>query len=151
MKIVIGADHAGFGLKEEYKEILRAEGIEFLDMGTMGADQPVDYPDIAEAVARKVASGEYERGVIICGTGIGVAIAANKVKGIRAAACNDPVSARFSRAHNDSNILTVGARIVGIAVAREIFLVWLHTGFEGGRHATRVEKINKIEERSGVK
>ncbi|HZD59736.1 MAG TPA: ribose 5-phosphate isomerase B [Anaerolineae bacterium] len=150
LKVVIGADHAGYSLKEELKEVLRQEGIEFLDIGTMNGEESVDYPDFAEQVARKVATGEFDRGVVICGTGIGVAIAANKVKGIRAANCSDPVSARFSREHNDANVLAVGERIIGPAIAREILKVWLNTDFEGGRHARRVNKIGDIEERSGV-
>jgi len=149
LRIVIGADHAGYGLKEELKEVLRQGGIEFLDVGTMNGEDSVDYPDFAEAVARKVAAGEFDRGVIVCGTGIGVAITANKVKGIRAANCGDPVSARFSREHNDANVLTLGDRIIGPAVAREILKVWLSTDFEGGRHAQRVNKISEIEKRSG--
>lgn len=150
MRVVIGSDHAGYTLKEEFKEILKSEGIEYLDMGTLNGEESVDYPDFAEAVANKVASGEFDRGVIVCGTGVGVAIAANKVKGIRAANCNELICARFSREHNDANILTVGSRIIGPAVAREILLTWLKTDFEGGRHAARVEKIRQIEERSGV-
>ena len=153
MKVVIGADHAGYGLKEEIKEVLRQLSIEFLDVGTMNSEASVDYPDFAEAVARKVASGEFDRGIIVCGTGVGVAIAANKVKGIRAANCNDVVCAKFSREHNDANILTMGSRIIGPAVANEIVKTWLGTEFEGGRHARRVEKISQLEERerSGVK
>lgn len=147
---MIGADHAGYGLKEELKEILQQEGIEFLDVGTMNGNDSVDYPDFAEAVARKVAAGEFDRGVIVCGTGVGVAIAANKVKGIRAANCSDTICARYSREHNDANILTVGSRIIGPAVAQEILKIWLKTNFEGGRHARRVNKIGEIEERSGV-
>ncbi len=144
MRIVIGADHAGYGMKEELKEVLRQEGIEFLDVGTMSTES-VDYPDFAKAVAVKVASGEFDRGVLVCGTGIGVAIAANKVKGVRAANCGEPVSARFSREHNDANVLTVGSRIIGPGMAEEILRVWLKTEFEGGRHAKRVSKISEIE------
>lgn len=147
---MIGADHAGYGLKEELKEVLRQEGIEFLDVGTMNGEDSVDYPDFAEAVAKEVAAGKFDRGVIVCGTGVGVAIAANKVKGIRAANCNDTICARYSREHNDANILTVGSRIIGPAVAQEILKIWLKTNFEGGRHARRVDKISQIEERSGV-
>ncbi|MBS3908087.1 MAG: ribose 5-phosphate isomerase B [Actinobacteria bacterium] len=150
MKVVIGSDHAGYDLKEELKEVLKEEGVEFLDVGTINGDDSVDYPDFAEMVALKVVAGEYDRGVIVCGTGVGVAIAANKVKGARAANCNETVSARFSREHNDANILTLGSRIIGAAVAIEILKVWLATGFEGGRHARRVEKISMIEERAGV-
>ena len=150
MKVVIGSDHAGYDLKEELKAMLKDEGVEFLDVGTINGDDSVDYPDFAEMVARKVAGGEYDRGVIVCGTGVGVAIAANKVNGIRAANCSETVSARFSREHNDANILTLGSRIIGGAVATEILKVWLASGFEGGRHARRVEKISMIEERAGV-
>jgi len=150
LKVVIGSDHAGYDLKEELKEVLKEEGVEFLDVGTINGDDSVDYPDFAEMVALKVVAGEYDRGVIVCGTGVGVAIAANKVKGARAANCNETVSARFSREHNDANILTLGSRIIGAAVAIEILKVWLATGFEGGRHARRVEKISMIEERAGV-
>ena len=150
MRVAIGADHAGYAMKEELKDVLREEGIEFLDVGTMNGDESVDYPDFAEAVARKVASGEFDRGVIVCGTGIGVAIAANKVRGIRAANCNDTVCARLSREHNDANVLTVGSRIIGPAVAREILKTWLRADFEGGRHSRRINKISEIEERSGA-
>ncbi|MDI6716106.1 MAG: ribose 5-phosphate isomerase B [Actinomycetota bacterium] len=150
MRVAIGADHAGYAMKEELKDVLREEGIEFLDVGTMNGDESVDYPDFAEAVARKVASGEFDRGVIVCGTGIGVAIAANKVRGIRAANCNDTVCARLSREHNDANVLTVGSRIIGPAVAREILKIWLRADFEGGRHSRRINKISEIEERSGA-
>lgn len=148
LKIVIGADHAGYSLKEELKAVLQQEGIEFLDVGTMN-EESVDYPDFAEDVARKVASKNFDRGVLICGTGIGVAIAANKVKGIRAANCSEPVSARLSREHNNANVLTIGSRIVGSEMAKEILRAWLKAEFEGGRHARRVDKISKIEERSG--
>lgn len=150
MKVVIGSDHAGYDLKEELKDVLKEEGVEFLDVGTINGDDSVDYPDFAEMVALKVVGGQYDRGVIVCGTGVGVAIAANKVRGVRAANCNETVSARFSREHNDANILTLGSRIIGAAVAIEILKVWLATGFEGGRHARRVEKISMIEERAGV-
>lgn len=147
---MLGADHAGYSLKEELKEVLRQEGIEFLDIGTMNGDESVDYPDFAEGVARKVAVGEFDRGLIVCGTGVGVAIAANKVNGIRAANCNDVVCARYSREHNDANVLTLGSRIIGSAVAQEVLRTWLKTDFEGGRHARRVGKISEIEKRSGV-
>jgi ribose 5-phosphate isomerase B len=145
LKVVVGSDHAGYELKEAIKKVFKDDGIEFIDLGTLNSDDSVDYPDYAAAVARKVASGDCERGVIVCGTGVGVAIAANKVKGIRAANCNEVVTARFSRQHNDANILTIGSRIVGSEVAKEILKVWLTTDFEGGRHATRVEKIHQIE------
>jgi ribose 5-phosphate isomerase B len=143
--VALGADHAGYDLKEAIKEILKNENIEYIDLGTINNHDSVDYPDFAAAVGKKVASGEYDRGVIVCGTGIGVAIAANKVKGVRAANCNEVVSARFSRLHNDANVLTIGSRIIGSEVAKEVLKVWLVTDFEGGRHAARVEKIHKIE------
>lgn len=148
MKVAIGSDHAGYYLKEELKEVLKNEGVEYLDLGTLNGDESVDYPDYAASVARKVASGEFDRGVIVCGTGVGVAIAANKIKGIRAANCNETICARFSREHNDANVLTMGARIIGPSVAQEILKIWLETDFEGGRHARRVNKISEIEERS---
>jgi ribose 5-phosphate isomerase B len=143
--VVVGADHAGYKLKEVIKEVFKSEGIEFLDVGTMNGTDSVDYPDFAANVARRVASGDFERGVIVCGTGVGVAISANKVHGIRAANCNEVVTAKFSRQHNDANVLTIGSRIAGIEVVREILKVWLTTEFEGGRHASRVEKIHEIE------
>jgi ribose 5-phosphate isomerase B len=145
LKVVVGADHAGYKLKEVFKEVFRSKNIEFVDVGTMNGDNSVDYPDFAATVARKVASGEYDRGVIVCGTGVGMAISANKVRGIRAANCNEVVTAKFSRLHNDANVLTIGSRIVGLEVAREILTVWLVTEFEGGRHAGRVDKIHRIE------
>jgi ribose 5-phosphate isomerase B len=147
LKVVVGADHAGYELKEVFKEVFRSKNIEFMDVGTMNGNNSVDYPDFAATVARKVASGEYDRGVIVCGTGVGMAISANKVRGIRAANCNEVVTARFSRLHNDANVLTIGSRIVGLEVAREILTVWLVTEFEGGRHAGRVDKIHRIENR----
>jgi ribose 5-phosphate isomerase B len=144
MKIAIGADHAGYELKEQLLRMLREEGLEVEDVGTFSTDS-VDYPDFAAAVGRKVVSGEAERGVLVCGTGIGVAIAANKLDGVRAASCHDHFTARMARAHNDANVVTVGARVVGVGVAEEIVRTFLATPFEGGRHGRRVDKIRDLE------
>ena len=146
MKIILGSDHAGFNLKEKIKKYLKEQDFSFDDLGTYSTD-PVDYPDITLKVAKAVAKGEYRRGIIVCGTGIGTAIAANKVPGIRAALCHDPVSSSFSRTHNDANILTLGERIIGPNLALEIVRIFLTTEFSGGRHIRRVEKIKKIEEK----
>ena len=146
MKIILGSDHAGFNLKEKIKKYLKEQDFSFDDLGTYSTD-PVDYPDITLKVAKAEAKGEYRRGIIICGTGIGTAIVANKVPGIRAALCHDPVSSSFSRTHNDANILTLGERIIGPNLALEIVRIFLTTEFSGGRHIRRVEKIKKIEEK----
>lgn len=143
MKIAIGADHGGFRLKGEIIELLTEEGLNFKDFGTFSEDS-VDYPDIALEVARAVQSGEFRRGILICGTGIGIGIAANKLRGIRAALCHDTFSARAAREHNDANILTMGERVIGPGLARDIVKVWLGAEFAGGRHARRVEKIDAI-------
>lgn len=144
MKIAIGSDHGGFHLKEDIREYLESEGIAYEDFGTY-SDSSCDYPDIAAAVAPKVAAGEYDCGILICGTGIGIGIAANKVKGIRAALCHDTFSARASREHNNANILTLGERVIGPGLARDVVKVWLSSSFTGGRHARRVAKIEEIE------
>lgn len=144
MKLAVGSDHGGFLLKEEIKEFLTGEGIQFTDFGTFDA-QSVDYPDFALKVAQAVASGEYGRGILCCGTGIGVSIAANKVPGIRAALCGDTFSARASREHNDANILTLGERVTGPGLALDIVKVWLGSEFAGGRHERRINKIAEIE------
>ncbi len=144
MKIAIGADHAGVELKDHLADMLRRQGHEIADQGTHGTDS-VDYPDFAAKVARSVASGEVERGVLVCGTGLGVAIAANKVDGVRAATCNDLFTAEMCRAHNDANVLTLGARVVGIGVAEEIVRIFVATDFEGGRHERRRDKIHALE------
>lgn len=146
MKVAIGCDHGGFHLKQVIMTFLESKGIPFYDFGGY-SEAPVDYPDIADPVAKAVASGEYDRGILICGTGIGIGIAANKVKGIRAALCHDTFSAHASREHNDANILTMGERIIGPGLAVDIVDVWLTTEFEGGRHLRRVEKIMALEER----
>lgn len=144
MKIAIGSDHGGFELKENIKEFLLSEGIEHTDFGTFDLSS-VDYPDFAGEVASAVASGEYDRGILCCGTGIGISIAANKVPGIRAALCGDCFSAKMSRKHNDANILCMGGRVVGKGLGLEIAKTWLETGFDGGRHQRRIDKIADIE------
>lgn len=144
MKIALGADHGGIHLKETIKIFLTEQGFEVTDFGTH-SEESVDYPDIAELVAKAVAAGEYDRGILICGTGIGIGIAANKVKGIRAALCHDCFSAKASREHNDANILTMGERVIGPGLALSIVDIWVHTEFSGGRHARRVAKITNLE------
>jgi ribose 5-phosphate isomerase B len=144
MKVAIGADHAGVALKDELKARLVAAGLEVDDLGTHGPAS-VDYPDFAAAVGRAVASGAAERGVLVCGSGIGVAIAANKIAGVRAANLHDLYSARLAREHNDANVVTLGARLVGAELAAEIVKVFLETPFAGGRHAGRVAKISALE------
>lgn len=146
MKLALGSDHGGFKLKEIIKEYLGNENIQFEDFGTFGEDS-VDYPDFAEKAAEAVASGLCERGILICGTGIGIGIAANKVPGIRAALCHDVFSARTSREHNDANILTMGERVIGRGLALEIVKTWLAADFTGGRHGCRVDKIREIEKK----
>ena len=144
LKIAIGSDHGGFRLKEEIKDYLRQQGVEHTDFGTYSTAS-VDYPDIAQTVGEKVAAGEFERGILICGTGIGISIAANKVPGVRAALCGDVFSARMSREHNNANILALGERVIGSSLALMIVQTWLETEFAGGRHARRVEKIGALE------
>lgn len=144
MKISLGCDHGGYALKEHIKAYLESKGHEVVDCGTYSTDS-CDYPIFGEAAARKVQSGECERGIVICGTGIGISISANKVKGIRCALCSEPVSAKLTRQHNDANVLAMGARIIGPAMAEEIVHTFLTTEFEGGRHSRRVDLITKLE------
>ena len=144
MRIAIGADHAGFALKEHLLGVLRKLGHEIDDRGTHSAE-PVDYPPICAEVGREVTSGRAERGIVIGGSGQGEQIAANKVRGIRAALCNDLYTARMSREHNDANVLAIGGRIVAPGLADEIVRLWLTTTFEGGRHQRRVDQIMSIE------
>lgn len=146
MRIAIGADHAGYDLKQELVAFLRELGHEVEDVGTHDRES-CDYPDFAREVALRVARGAADRGILICGTGIGMAIAANKVPGVRAAVCHEPLSARLTRLDNDSNVLCLGGRLVGPVMAREVVRVWLETEFAGGRHARRVAKIRELEER----
>lgn len=147
-KIAIGTDHAGVDLKNRLTEMLRSEGHEVTDHGAFESDS-VDYPDFAAAVGRDVASGEAERGVLICGSGLGIAIAANKVDGIRAATCNDLYAAELARAHNDANVVALGARIVGPELAEAVVRTFLSTDFDGGpRHRRRLDKIHALESAS---
>ena len=148
--IGIGSDHGGYELKEYIKQHLDELGVAYKDFGTHSPES-CDYPIYAEAVARAVVSGEVEKGILICGTGIGIGIAANKVKGIRAALCGDCYSAEYTRRHNDANILTMGARVTGGGLACKIVDTFLTTEFEGGRHARRVALIADIEEREREK
>ena len=144
MRIAIGADHAGFELKEHVKGVLAGAGHEMIDLGT-DSTEPVDYPPICSAVAREVVNGKAERGIVIGGSGQGEQLAANKVRGARASLCNDLYTARFARLHNDANVLSIGARVVGEGLADEIVKVWFATEFEGGRHERRVKQLEEIE------
>jgi ribose 5-phosphate isomerase B len=145
MRVALGSDHAGFDQKQRLKQHLIEQGHEVEDVGTGSGDESVDYPDFAFAVGRHVAAGEVDAGVLVCGTGIGMAIAANKVDGVRAANVTDPEFATLARAHNDANIVTVSARFVPASVNQEIIDAFLATPFEGGRHERRVDKINGAE------
>jgi ribose 5-phosphate isomerase B len=144
MKTGIGCDHAGLELKLEIMSLLGEMGVDCLDYGT-DTPQSVDYPDFGERVSGAVASHEIDRGILICGTGIGMSIVANKFPGVRASLCNDLFTAKMSRLHNDANVLVMGGRIVGKDLAKEIVKVWFSTAFEGGRHMRRVDKISRIE------
>jgi len=144
MKIAIGSDHAGYQLKEEIKSLLEEKGLFYQDMGTDSEDS-VDYPDFAYKVAKGVADNNFDKGILICGTGIGMSIAANKVKGVRAALCHNVFSAKATRNYNDSNVLTMGSRVVAKGLAREIVKAWLGEEFDGGRHQRRIDKISDIE------
>ena len=144
MKISLGCDHGAFALKEHLKDYLTQKGHEVVDCGTYSADS-CDYPVFAKAAAEKVASGECERGIVMCTTGIGISISANKVKGVRCALCGDPYSAEMTRRHNDANMLAMGAGIIGPNMAERIVDVFLNTQFEGGRHARRVGLMMDIE------
>ena len=144
MRIAVGADHAGFLLKANLVEMLGELGHEVTDLGCHSEDR-VDYTDFAIPVAQRVARGEADRGLIICGTGVGSCIAANKVAGVRGAVLSEPYSARMTRAHNDANVLCLGARVVGIDVARDCLRAFLDTPFEGGRHSERLAKIAALE------
>jgi len=144
LKLCIGSDHAAFTLKGKVLEELKKMGHEVIDVGTYTADS-ADYPDFGAKVGRMVAEGEVPRGIAICGTGVGISIAANKIRGVRAVCCSDTFSARMSRAHNDANVLCFGERVVGIGLAMELVKAFLETDFEGGRHALRVDKIRQLE------
>lgn len=146
MKIAIGADHAGYHLKQDILEYVRYLGYDCEDYGTNSTDA-VDYPDVALKVAQAVSQGKSDRGILLCGTGAGVSITANKVKGIRAAVCNDTFTAHETRAHNDANVLCMGGRVIGSGVARDVVKIWLETSFsQGERHTRRVAKMNALDD-----
>ncbi len=141
--IAIGCDHAGVEMKKAIIEALSLQGFEFMDMGTDG--EPCDYPDVAASLCNEILAGHCEKGILICGTGIGLSIAANKFKGIRAALCSDSFSTRFTRLHNDANVMCMGARTLGQGLAIELAEIFLTTSFEGGRHQRRLDLITAIE------
>jgi ribose 5-phosphate isomerase B len=143
-KIAIGSDHAGFKLKEFVKKLLTEKGFEVIDVGTY-SEERCHYPEYAAKVASMVSKGEVKRGILVCGSGIGMSIVANKFKGVRAALCHNIYAAKFSRLHNDSNVLCLGGRVTGEDLTREIVEVWLSTEFEGGRHSDRLAIIGEIE------
>lgn len=142
--LAIGSDHGGYELKNHIKEHLKERGIEYKDFGCF-SEESVDYPDIAKKVGEAVASGEYENGILICGTGIGISMAANKIKGIRAALCSDVYSAKMTKIHNNANIICMGGRVIGRELAFMIVDAWLDAEFEGGRHQQRIDKIHALE------
>lgn len=144
MKIGIGSDHGGYELKEHIKEFFKDQDIEFVDYGTY-SEESVDYPDYGEKLSKAVVAGEVDKGIAICGTGIGISIVCNKVKGIRCALCGDTYSARMSVEHNNANVLALGARVIGKDLALEIVTTWLKAEFQGGRHERRINKISGIE------
>ncbi len=144
MKVAIGSDHAGYHYKEIVKKHLEEKGFKIIDKGTH-SEESVDYPIFGEAVGKSVASGEADKGIVICGTGIGISISANKIKGVRAALCTNEYMARMARKHNDANVLAFGARVLGIDVVLGIVDEFFRTEFEGGRHERRVKLISKIE------
>jgi ribose 5-phosphate isomerase B len=146
MKVAIASDHGGIHIREEIKKLLEELGIDYEDFGC-DCETSVDYPDYALPVAEKVANGEFDRGILICGTGVGMSISANKVKGIRCALVHDVYTAKLTRRHNDSNILAMGERVIGPGLAREIAQAWLTTEFDGGRHERRIQKIKEYEEK----
>ncbi|GAX89596.1 ribose 5-phosphate isomerase B [Effusibacillus lacus] len=148
MRVAIAADHGGYALKEQLKNVLKELNLEFHDFGT-DSEQSVDYPDYGIQVAESVAKGEFDRGILICGTGLGMSIVANKVPGVRCAVVHDCFSAKATREHNDTNVLAMGARVIGPGLAEEIVRIWLTTEFTGGRHIQRLDKIRQIEEKYG--
>jgi ribose 5-phosphate isomerase B len=141
MKIVVGSDHAGFAMKERVKAFLREKGLSVEDVGTYN-EESVDYTDFGKEVARRISDGGFDRGVLICGTGLGMSMAANRFKGVRAALANDLFSAIMSRRHNDSNVLVLGGRLIGDALALQLVETWLETPFDRGRHQRRLEKMD---------
>jgi ribose 5-phosphate isomerase B len=145
MRIAVGTDHRGFAIRPQVIELVQRLGHEVVDLGTFSPDA-VDYPDIAAAVAQKVSHGEVDRGILVCGTGMGMAIAANKFHGVRAAPCHDDLTAEMSRRHNDTNVLCLSGDLLGGRLIDRMVEIWLSTPFEGGRHARRVQKIRELEE-----
>ena len=145
MVLALGSDHGGFELKQEIIKHLEKKGIEYKDFGCY-TPESIDYPIVAKEVGTAIANGEYERGILVCGTGVGISIAANKIKGIRAACCDDHFSVKYTRLHNDANILCLGGRVVGPGVVCELVDLFIETEFEGGRHARRVGLIHEIEQ-----
>lgn len=144
MRVIMGADHAGFVLKEHLKKVLEEQGHEVKDVGCFDTDE-VDYPDLAEEVALGISQGQWERGMLVCGTGIGMDISANKVSGVRAARVTDTMSAQLSRAHNDANVLCLSGWMTGPKLAEEILQIWLQTAYDGERHDARLSKISRLE------
>ena len=147
MKIAIGNDHTALEMKNEMKKFLEEKGYEVIDYGT-NSTESCDYPVYGEKVGRAVASGEADLGITICGTGVGISLAANKVKGIRCCVCSEPYTAKLSRMHNDSNVLAFGARVIGVEMAKMITEEWLNAKYEGGRHQRRVDQVMDIERRN---
>jgi ribose 5-phosphate isomerase B len=146
MGIIIGSDHFARDLKDDLRQYLEELGYEVVDMGAYD-DTPIDYPDVAEALAKEIAVGKYERGVLVCGTGIGMAIVANKIPGVRAACCHDAYSAERARKSNDAQVITMGSQVIGSALARSLLDIWLESEFAGGRSAPKVQKIKSLDER----
>ncbi len=146
MKIALGSDHAGFELKEDLRAYLAEQKVEVIDLGIYN-EEPADYPDIGASVAQKVSGEKVDRGILICGSGIGMSIVANRFPGVRGSLCHDLYTARISREHNDANLLILGGRLIGKGLAREILKVWLEAVFQGGRHQRRLEKIRALEEK----
>ena len=149
MRIAVGSDHRGYGLRSKIVELLTRLGQEVVEVGSQDRDEPVDYPDVAAAVAEKVSSGEVDRGILICGTGLGMSIVANKFPGVRAAPSHDDLTAEMSRRHNDLNVLCLSGDMLGERLMDRLVEIWLKTEFEGGRHARRVQKITDMERRNG--
>lgn len=150
MTIAIASDHGGFELKEELKAFLKGMGISCLDLGTTNGEESVDYPDFGMELARRVSNGEIDRGVLVCGTGIGMSIVANKFPNVRAALVWDTFTARMAKEHNDANVLVIGGRTTAREMATEIVKTWLEARFEGGRHQRRLDKIREIEKMWGM-
>jgi len=149
MRIAVGSDHRGFLLRSKIVELLARLGHEVVAVGTQDRDDPVDYPDVAATVAQKVSTGQVDRGILICGTGLGMSIVANKFPGVRAAPCHDDLTAEMSRRHNDLNVLCLSGDMLGERLMDRLVEIWLKTEFEGGRHARRVQKISDLEHRNG--